>query len=268
LDYLAALRQCVAAGAKVIIVDSFSHEHASEGGYLMTQATELDRMAGDDYAKRERVKMAAWIKPAQLRTQMINGILQMNVNLICCFRAKEKTRPIKTPGGKTEIKEMGFMAISGDELLYEMTVNCLLLPAANGVPTWKSEEPGERALMKLPQQFREIFAPQTPLSEDIGEQLARWAAGGVQPPKPEPATAGTGSQPFTVDDHPLPTESQLEAEARAAARLGKEALQAYWKTLTQPQRRMIKPLMDGELKATAIEADAMRETVPAKDEVV
>ena len=64
LDYLAAMRQCVEAGAKVVIVDSMTHEHTGSGGYLETQEKEMTRMAGDDYAKRERVKFAAWILPA------------------------------------------------------------------------------------------------------------------------------------------------------------------------------------------------------------
>jgi hypothetical protein len=93
LDYLAAIRHCVAKGAKVIVIDSMSHEHIGPGGYLLTQEAEVQRMAGDDYAKRERVKMAGWIKPSNLRQQMITGILQLNVNFIFCFRAKEKTKP-------------------------------------------------------------------------------------------------------------------------------------------------------------------------------
>ena len=34
LDYLAALQQCVKAGAGVIVVDSMSHEHESPGGMI------------------------------------------------------------------------------------------------------------------------------------------------------------------------------------------------------------------------------------------
>src|SRR5258708_34193941 len=67
LDYLAAIRHCVAKGAKVIVIDSMSHEHSGPGGYLLTQEAEVQRMAGDDYAKRERVKMAGWIKPSNYR---------------------------------------------------------------------------------------------------------------------------------------------------------------------------------------------------------
>lgn len=181
LDYLLALRHCVNKGAKIIVVDSMSHEHIGPGGYLLTQEAEVNRMAGDDYAKRERVKMAGWIKPANLRQQMITGILQMNVNFIFCFRAKEKSKPKKGGG----IEELGFMPIAGEELLFEMTVNALLPPKSNGVPQWRSDQIGERMMMKLPCQFEKLFADQKPLDRSIGRALAQWARGGspVSPPE-------------------------------------------------------------------------------------
>src|SRR5882724_558618 len=154
LDYLAAIRYCVNQGAKIIVIDSMTHEHSGPGGYLLTQEAEVQRMAGDDYAKRERVKMAGWIKPSNLRQQMITGILQLNVNFIFCFRAKEKTKPVKGGG----IQELGFMPIAGEELLFEMTVNMLLPPKSNGVTQWRSDQVGEKLMMKLPKQFEQLFA--------------------------------------------------------------------------------------------------------------
>lgn len=190
LDYLAAIQSCVAQGAKVVVIDSMSHEHSGPGGYLLTQEAEVERMAGNDYAKRERVKMAGWIKPAKLRQQMITGILQLNVNLIFCFRAKEKTKP-KSGGG---IQEMGFMPIAGEELLFEMTVNCLLMPKSNGVPTWRSDQVGERLMMKLPRQFESIFTDGRPLDEAAGRALAEWAKGSSSPATP-PAPAAPPAKP-------------------------------------------------------------------------
>jgi ABC-type dipeptide/oligopeptide/nickel transport system ATPase subunit len=175
LDYLAAIQSCVQQGAKVIVVDSMTHEHTGPGGYLLTQEAEVDRMAGNDYAKRERVKMAGWIKPSGLRQQMISGILQLNANMVFCFRAKEKTKPVKGGG----IQELGFMPVAGEELLFEQTVNCLLMPKSDGVPTWRSDQPGEKMMMKLPKQFESIFADQKPLDEETGRQLAAWARGGA-----------------------------------------------------------------------------------------
>lgn len=175
LDYLAAIEYAVKRGAKVVVVDSMSHEHEGPGGVLEQHAAEVERLSGGDQAKAERVKMLAWSKPKQDRRRMINSILQMPVSSIFCFRAKEK---LKIERGQ-EPKPLGFMPIAGEEFIYEMTVNCLLLPKANGVPTWQSKELGEQATMKLPAQFQQLFAEPLPLSEDHGETMARWAEGGA-----------------------------------------------------------------------------------------
>lgn len=49
-------------------------------------------------------------------------------------------------------------------------------------------------------------------------------------------------------------EAAIKQEAIAAARQGKEAFNAHWKTLTKPQRMSLQPIMD-DLKALAIEHD-------------
>lgn len=186
LDYLAAMEFCVANGAKTIIVDSMSHEHEGEGGLLSLHEKELDRLAGNDWAKRERVKMLAWSEPKQRRRQLLNGMLRLNANLICCFRAKPTAKPVKKDG-KTEVEQLGFMPIAGDEFVFEMTLNCLLPPAAAGVPKWQSEETGEQMMIKLPEQFRTwLLDKRQPLDEAVGAGLARWASGVEKPAKAEP----------------------------------------------------------------------------------
>lgn len=235
LDYLAAIRHCVAKGGGTIIVDSMSHEHEGQGGLLDMHDQETTRMAGDDYAKRERVKMLAWAKPKAARRQLINGLLQMNANFIFCFRAKETAKPVKK-NGKTEVESQGFMPIAGDEFVFEMTVNCLLLPRANGVPTWHTEQPGERIMMKLPQQFLPIFDEQQPLSEEIGKRLATWAKGGA-------------SEPVEKID----TASLLEL-GEASTRGGTEVLKTWWKGLIPAEQKALEGKLP-DLKTKAAQAD-------------
>lgn len=177
LDYLAALQFCVGQGAGVVIVDSMSHEHEGPGGMVDLHDQLVDRMAGNDYAKRERVKMLAWAEPKQKRRQLINGILQLNANFIFCFRAKNTSKPVKGKNGKTEVEQMGFMPIAGEEFVFEQTLNALLLPGAGGVPTWHSNELGERTMIKLPEQFAALRDRNKPLDESVGKRLAMWAAG-------------------------------------------------------------------------------------------
>src|SRR5215469_6915922 len=169
LDYLAAIRQCVEAGAGVVIVDSMSHEHEGTGGMLDYHDREVDRLAGNDIAKRDRINMLAWQKPKAARQKLINGLLQLNANFVFCFRAEEKTKPVKGA-----VIEMGYMPIAGKQFLYEQTVNILLPPKSNGAPQWRSDFVGEKSMMKLPDQFRDIFAEQKSLDQDIGRRLAEW----------------------------------------------------------------------------------------------
>jgi ABC-type dipeptide/oligopeptide/nickel transport system ATPase subunit len=182
LDYLAAMEHCVQRGALTMIVDSMSHEHEGPGGVLEMHEQEVARLSGGDPRKAERVNMLAWAKPKAARRRLINTVLQLGCNAIFCFRAKEK---IKLESGKPP-KDLGWMPIAGDEFAYEMTVNCALHPASGGVPTWDSEMPGERAMMKLPRQFEALFSELRPLCEEIGEAMARWAAGDAAPKQAAP----------------------------------------------------------------------------------
>lgn len=173
LDYLAVIEHCVAKGASTLVIDSMSHEHESIGGVLEWHQQEVDRMSKGDPQKAKRVQMLAWSAPKAARRRLINRILQLPINCIFCFRAKQK---LKVSPGK-EPEELGWMAISGEEFIYEMTANVLLMPKSGGVPTWESAFPGERATMKMPRQFAQLFQSSRPLDEDIGQEMAEWAEG-------------------------------------------------------------------------------------------
>ncbi len=195
LDYLAAIKFCVEKGAKVIIVDSMSHEHEGPGGMVDLHDQIVDRMAGNDFAKRERVKMLAWSEPKQKRRALINGILQLNANFIFCFRAKNTSKPVKGPNGKSSVEAMGFMPIAGEEFVFEQTLNALLLPGAGGVPSWSSEQIGERTMIKLPEQFEALRDRNKPLDESVGARLAKWAAG-----SPAIVKTADDEREFTAND--------------------------------------------------------------------
>jgi hypothetical protein len=205
--YKDCLEWCVGQGAKTIIVDSMSHEHAGADGYLEM----ADQSTRKDVGK--------WAEPAKSRSRLIQAILQMDVNIVFTFRAKEKLRPV--PG--KEPLHLGFMPIAGIEFLYELTVCCLLMPVAGGVPTWKSVEPGESMMIKPARQFADIFdnygIAKTPLSEKHGEGLALWARGKVpaaQDGSGRPsATAGPNTRPESAPgpgDHGGSTAPRSEAD--------------------------------------------------------
>lgn len=218
LDYLAALQFCVKQGAKVVIVDSMSHEHEGPGGMVDLHDQIADRMSGGDAAKRERVNMLAWSEPKQKRRALINGILQLNCNFIFCFRAKNSAKPGKDERGKNAVIAQGFMPIAGEEFVFEQTLNALLLPGAGGVPSWSSDFPGERTMIKLPEQFSALRDRAKPLDESVGARLAKWAAGA-----PAVVKTDDDKREFAATDTNRPAASPADAppeEAEAAAASG------------------------------------------------
>jgi ABC-type dipeptide/oligopeptide/nickel transport system ATPase subunit len=261
LDYLAAIEQSYAAGARIIVVDSMSHEHSGVGGMIDFQERELDRMAGDDSAKREKLRMLAWQKPKAARRRLIDRMLQINANFIFCFRAKESVKPMKV-GGKTEIIFQGFMPIAGDEFLFEQTVNILLLPKSGGIPSWQSENIGEKLMMKLPQQFVALFVDAKPLDEATGRALAEWASGTIQGRPLEsargperPTSTHHSSQPGK--DVGLSSErvERLDKQLAEAAASGTATLMAAWNTLTAPEKKICKAALDRRHKLAALAID-------------
>lgn len=225
-SYLDAVKFCVGKGAKTIIIDSASHMHDGPGGTLESHESECDRLVKQWNSTRDKVQMSAWAKPKAELRQFINEILQMNVNIIWCFRAKEK---IKLIGGKTP-QAQGWMPISGDDLIYEMTANLLMYPGSGGVPTWQTDEIGERAMIKLPVQFHDIFKDRKPLDENIGKLLAKWAFGNqsqfAEPAKPQPTTpqqvaaAFQGTLINTGDSKPIDNpQSKLDDQRLAQLRI-------------------------------------------------
>lgn len=232
LDYLAAIRYFADKGVTTIIVDSLSHEHESEGGYLMTHAAELERMAPGDLQQQRKLTFAAWIRPARERRQLIDGILHLNINLISCFRAKEK---LKIRPGK-EPEELGWMPIAGEEFLFEQTANCLLPPSAKGNPDWAANRPGEIKMAKIPQQFIGKLNDGKQLSEEHGRILAEWAKGGA-----------------VTEDLEALTKAGDEASAK-----GTDALQTWWNALQNYQRVKLKAKLAGwkEVAAKAQPAGA------------
>lgn len=172
--YEEAIKAADAAGYPVIIVDSASHVWAGHGGVLDWQEAELDRMAGDDWKKRESCKMAAWIKPKMAHKQMVDTLLQVRAHVILCFRAEEKIEMVRGEGGKMKIQPKtsltginGWMPVCEKNLPFELTASFLLTADAPGVP-----KP-----IKLQQQHREFFPLDKQITEDSGEALATWARG-------------------------------------------------------------------------------------------
>ena len=171
--YAEAIAEADKAGYPVIVVDSVSHLWAGDGGVLDMHEKELDRMAGDDWKKREAVKMAAWIKPKTEHKKMVQRLLQVRAHLILCFRAEEKIEMVREDGRMKIVPKKsatgldGWIPICEKNLPFELTASFLLLATEPGIP-----KP-----IKLQEQHRALFPLDKPITEESGRRIAEWASG-------------------------------------------------------------------------------------------
>jgi len=169
-SYIEAIK--AAQDYPVVVVDSVSHVWAGYGGVLDWHEEELQRMAGDDWKKREACKMAAWIKPKRSHKMMVQKLLQMKSHLILCFRAEEKVKMEKVKG-KMEIVPIGFQPVCEKNLPFELSLSFLLTPGKIG------EEAGIPKPINLREPHKALVDLTKPLDESTGERLLEWASGGT-----------------------------------------------------------------------------------------
>ena len=153
------------AGYDVLLIDSFSMEWVGLGGVLDWQEAELERMAGKDHAKRERVKGAAWIAPKMAHKAMVYSFLQRRMPIIFSIRGEETFIP---PSTKV------FKSICNKAFPFEITVSFRLASEKRGII-----DLSDPASFKMEAAHRAIFKDGEQLSEAHGERLAAWARGGT-----------------------------------------------------------------------------------------
>ena len=142
----------------VLVIDSFSHEWAGDGGVLAWH----DEIAGDNPNKN----MSGWIKPKMAHKAMINSFLQRRIPIVFCLRAEEKTGV--GPGGKPVA--LGWSPIGDSRFLFELTT----------MVTLANDKPGRVSYdlpRKIQRQHLHLFPDGELIGEEAGQQLAAWARG-------------------------------------------------------------------------------------------
>lgn len=180
LDYLAVIQACYEScngEPCTIVIDSISHSWEGPGGVLEMQEAEIERMAGSDNRKRMSMAPLSWNKPKRQSQRFINTILQLPVNFILCFRAKEK---IEFKKGSDPTR-LGWMPIGDKGYIFEFAASILLPPNSEGVPNWDPADTGERMWVKRPKWARGILADGAQINEDMGRALATWSLGDKPP---------------------------------------------------------------------------------------
>lgn len=243
--YADAIAAAEAAGAKVIVVDSMSHEWTGDGGMLDWQEEE---MRGE-----ESRRMSSWIKPKADHRKFVTRLLQTNAHVILCFRAEPKVDMKKDAQGRWQVVPKaslvgldGWVPISEKMLPYELTASFLLM----------ADQPGIPKPIKLQEQHRPFFPLDSPITEAAGVQLAAWAAGGAALAAPPPApTEKAGASDGAVADVYL-----------LAARVNPEAAEATKKAIHEHREKNggVNPAWLGKLRK-ALESRLPVEPEPVQD---
>ena len=173
MSYWDAINHCYKKGGRTIVVDTASYMHDGIGGMLLKQKEIAETMAEKWKKSPDSCSQAAWASVKEEFKLFINLVRTLPINVIWCFRAKDKTEL----DDKGKPQKVGFQPIIGDDFLYEMTANALLYPQSKGVPTWISSEMGEKKVIKVPKQFEGLFKEPKQLDESIGKALGVWAYG-------------------------------------------------------------------------------------------
>lgn len=152
--YIDAIRECENAGAEVLIIDSISHEWEGTGGC-------------EEIATLANPMKPQWNRAKAEHKRFMNALLQSNMHIIVCIRAREKVKLIKV-NGKTEYEPQGIMPVTEKNVLFEMTASMMM---------WDSGK--SQQVMKCPEELLPILGrEQGYITAQDGLALRQWVQGG------------------------------------------------------------------------------------------
>jgi hypothetical protein len=158
--YIEATQAVIAEGAKVIVVDSMSHEWEGMGGVL--------DMAGENEDRTKKSGLHNWKQPKFEHAKLVQFLLRCPVPLVVCIRAKYKTRQKKINGETKIVKDDVTSPIQADDFIFEMTAHAEILPD-HSINLTKCSHPD----------LRKCFPESGPIAIQHGEMIAKWCAAGA-----------------------------------------------------------------------------------------
>lgn len=165
--YSEAIKEFIASGIKVLVIDSVSHEWEGEGG--CDDIAQAAILAGK--------KMANWVGAKRQHKAFMNTVLYSNVPIICCLRAREKT-DFKNPDKPVSL---GVQPICEKNFMFEMTASILM-----------GNEGKEQKFLKMPSFLKPFFGTGTGyLGEETGKNIMNWFEAGD---KEDPAITAIKSE--------------------------------------------------------------------------
>ncbi|PZQ21148.1 MAG: hypothetical protein DI569_12850 [Sphingopyxis macrogoltabida] len=204
------------AGVEVLVIDSGSHEWEGQGGC-------------EDIANAGNPRMPNWKLAKAEHKRFMNTLLQCDMHIILCLRAREKVE-IKTVNGKREVVPIGVQPVTEKNVLFEATASLMM---------WN--EGRNQEVIKCPGELRGILGRgQGYITASDGAALRAWVDGAKQLDR---------------------TIEHARNSLRTVTEQGTDALIKAWRALPEATRKAINAegTCPDEFKRAAQEFDALRE---------
>ena len=215
--YRQAVKLAVENGYGVVIIDSITHEWSGSGGCLeLNEETARAKYRGNTWS--------AWNETKARHRAFIDDLLVCPSHVIVTMRSKTETAQVEVNGRK-QVQKLGMKSEQNDGIEYEFTTVLDLVHDGN---------------FALPSKDRTgLFPPNSDpfkLSENIGQNLAKWLESGKAPPTPqdilaefithcEKAETLEALKPLFKQAYiSLKSEPELQAKAKTAYENRKESL--------------------------------------------
>ena len=217
--YIDAIKEFQAAGVEVLVIDSISHEWEGQGG-----CEDIANAPGPD-GKPPKVKR--WNKAKAEHKRFMNALLQCDMHVIACIRAREKVEMTQV-GGKTEYKPLGIMPVCEKNFMFEMTASLMM---------WS--EGRAQTVEKCPEALRGILGRgEGYITANDGLALRKWVDGAEQ----------------------LNREAErARNELRVATEGGVSELERVWSALPEQARKAIGGKIPDEIRSAAKSFDEQRQ---------
>lgn len=155
--YGQAIKEFQAAGAKVLVIDSVSHEWEGIGG--------CEDIANSPKADGSARKIADWVtSKSEHRTRFMAALMYSDMHIICCVRAREKTdfKDITKP------VSLGIQPVCEKNFMFEMMASVMF-----------SNEGKNQSWIKVPDYLKPAFGDgKNYLGSKTGREIMDWVRKG------------------------------------------------------------------------------------------
>lgn len=177
--YAEAILEFQKFGVEVLVVDSVTHEYEGTGGVLEMREPLPGRQGKrDNIAKAEHKKF-------------VNTLLQSNMHIVCCVRAREKVI-IEKVGGEMKYIPQGIQPICEKNFMFEMTASLMMHSGGHQRHVLKSGD-GLEEILGTADEWKDGY-----LTAQHGKAIRDWVDGAK---KLDPAVEAARNTLRTTTEH-------------------------------------------------------------------